>query len=318
MVKTYLLSVDGKKVLSPLFSVYEFSSTSPSPYSPTKTYSDKVLISEELISALEQLCNTMGVTKTRISSGYRTPEHDKAVGGNGRGQHTYGKAVDICFYGKDGKIIDTRFVSCIAQDLGVFNGIARISTNYIHLDVGNRVSKYLGDETKSYNTVTKNFYSYYGLTKAQVSKYIAVPYELDKNKKTKPTISYQVYTNKWLPYVSNSTKDTVKDYAGIENKPIHALRIKVDNGSFKYRVHMAGINSWTEWIETSDKDFAGVENQALNIDAIEIDNTGFGFDIDYYVSVLERASYYPTVRNRNDYAGSFGKSIDKVVIYIGE
>ena len=99
MVKTYSLRKDGNTRISPHFQVYEFASTYPSPYgNPWKLYSDNVLIDSDLIQILEELFNKLHASKCIISSGYRTPEHDKRVGGNGHGQHTLGLACDCTFY----------------------------------------------------------------------------------------------------------------------------------------------------------------------------------------------------------------------------
>lgn len=157
-MKIYSLSRDGKTKLSPHFQVYEFASTSPSPYNYNTIYTDTVLIDEELLEKLETLFSLLCATKCKISSGYRTVDHDKAVGGNGQGQHTKGNAVDCCFY-KNNKVIDSRIVSIFAQTVG-FNGIARISNNYTHLDT-RKNSRYMGDETKSNNSVCSDFLEYY-------------------------------------------------------------------------------------------------------------------------------------------------------------
>ena len=72
----------------------------------------------------------------------------------------------VC-YDKSGSVISAKTVCCKAQDLG-FGGIANITGAYtsVHLDVRTG-SRYYGDETKGTNTVTNNFYSYFGISKAQ-------------------------------------------------------------------------------------------------------------------------------------------------------
>lgn len=123
------------------------------------------LISDELLMMLERLYVKLNASKGVISSGYRCSTHDKAVGGNGYGQHTKGTAVDIIFYDSSNNPISSKIVSCVAQDLG-FGGIANITNSYTytHLDVrtGN---KYYGNEVISYNTVTTDFYKYYDIAK---------------------------------------------------------------------------------------------------------------------------------------------------------
>lgn len=166
-VKTYSYKTQGNKYISTHTQVKEFASKSG-----TKLYSDTVLVDETLLAMIEKLFAKLNCKKYIVSSGYRTAAHDKAVGGNGKGQHTKGKAVDACFYDKNGKIISAKIVCCVAQDLG-FKGIANISKayKYVHLDMGDRAKVYYGDEIKGTNTVTDNFYKYFGVSAADVAKY---------------------------------------------------------------------------------------------------------------------------------------------------
>lgn len=94
------------------------------------------LISDELVSKLEQLYAALDCGKIIVNSGYRCPEHDKAVGGTSTGQHTKGTAADVVCYDKSGSVISAKTVCCKAQDLG-FSGIANITSAYtsVHLDV---------------------------------------------------------------------------------------------------------------------------------------------------------------------------------------
>lgn len=167
-VKTYNLSKQGNEYVSKHIQVKEMASIGQG-----KTYSNTVKIDTNLIEMVEKLFEKMKCSKVIISSGYRTYKHDKVVGGNGAGPHTKGKAIDCCFYDKNNKIISAKYVCCIAQDLG-FNGIANISSKYkyVHLDVMSRI--YKGDEIKSNNTVTKNFYNYFGITKEKLYNYFGL------------------------------------------------------------------------------------------------------------------------------------------------
>ena len=127
--------------------------------------SHETLIASELVDKLETLYTALNCSKIIVTSGYRCPEHDKAVGGTSSGQHTKGTAADVCCYGQDGQPISSKTVCCKAQDLG-FGGIANITSSYqyTHLDVrtGYRL---LGDETKGNGTVTEDFYKYFGIKK---------------------------------------------------------------------------------------------------------------------------------------------------------
>ena len=101
--------------LSPHFSAREFRCKCSSPHT--------FQVSEQLISMLEQLYAALDCGKIIVSSGYRCAAHDKAVGGNGAGQHTKGTAADVVCYDKSGSVISAKTVCCKAQDLG-FGGIA--------------------------------------------------------------------------------------------------------------------------------------------------------------------------------------------------
>lgn len=184
-VMTYSYKHDKDKYCSEHTKVKEFASKRGN-----KLYSNTVLIDEELINKIELLFTALNCSKYIISSGYRTPEHDKAVGGNGKGQHTKGKAVDACFYDKKGAIIPAPYVCCVAQDLG-FKGIANISKNYryVHLDM-RTVGTYKGDETKGYNTVTNDFYKYFNISKAQVERYTGA-------NKSITQVAQEVIAGKW-------------------------------------------------------------------------------------------------------------------------
>lgn len=121
-------------------------------------------INPNLVDNLEKLYRVLDCSRIVITSGYRCPDHDKAVGGNGTGQHTKGNAADIICYGQDGNIISTKKVACKAQDIG-FRGIGNIDSTYtaIHVDVRTG-AKWYGDEAVRGGTsgsVTDDFYRYY-------------------------------------------------------------------------------------------------------------------------------------------------------------
>ena len=126
--------------------------------------SHETLLASELIDKLESLYTALNCSKIIVTSGYRCPEHDKAVGDTSSGQHTKGTAADVCCYGQP---ISSKTVCCKAQDLG-FGGIANITSSYqyTHLDV--RTSgKWYGDEIHGNGTVTDDFYKYFGIEKAE-------------------------------------------------------------------------------------------------------------------------------------------------------
>ena len=125
------------------------------------------MIASALVDKLESLYTALNCSKIIVTSGYRCPDHDKAVGGTSSGQHTKGTAADVCCYGQGGYPISSKTVCCKAQDLG-FTGIANITAayQYTHLDV--RTSgKWYGDEVYGNGTVTDDFYKYFGMEKTE-------------------------------------------------------------------------------------------------------------------------------------------------------
>lgn len=140
----------------------------------------EIKLNYSLIWQLEKIMDIVGGSITIINSGYRCPQHDKNVGGSGVGQHVNGNAADCVFYDENKQVIDTKRLSCIAQDLGL-GGIANITSSYtaIHLDVRTGY-RWLGNEVVNNNTVTDDFYKYYRLTKDQV-------YPKKKEEEPKPT-----------------------------------------------------------------------------------------------------------------------------------
>lgn len=150
---------DDQTQLSPHFNAREFRCQCGQPH--------ETLIASELIDKLEALYTALNCSKIIVTSGYRCPEHDKAVGGTSSGQHTKGTAADVCCYGQDGQPISSKTICCKAQDLS-FTGIANITSSYqyTHLDV--RTSgKWYGDEIHGNGTVTDDFYKYFGMEKSE-------------------------------------------------------------------------------------------------------------------------------------------------------
>ena len=84
-VKTYSLKKDGEKQLSENFKVKEFR---------CKDGSDTILIDDNLPKLLQEIRDAFGRPVT-INSAYRTPAHNKRVGGVSASQHVKGTAADI-------------------------------------------------------------------------------------------------------------------------------------------------------------------------------------------------------------------------------
>lgn len=124
-----------------------------------------------------------------------------------------------------------------------------------------------------------------------------------------PDIIYAVKTAKgWLPAVKNT-----EDYAGIENKPITGVMIKLSDGTpLKYRVHTIG-GKWLSYVTGYDKtDYKnGYAGNGQEIDAVEI--VCDKYQVAYKVSSTTNGkAYYSEVIDGEDYAGVFGRVVDKL------
>lgn len=128
-----------------------------------------IKIEEELVNKMETLFAKLHASKCIISSGYRCPDYDIQIGGFA-GRHSEGLAADCIYYAEDGSIIPSKIVICVANDLGIFNGIANIDGNYVHLD-NRKGSTYKGDEPRGNGSYWTNPYDYFGVSKEEVRKY---------------------------------------------------------------------------------------------------------------------------------------------------
>jgi len=131
---------------------------------------------------------------------------------------------------------------------------------------------------------------------------------------------------KWLPEVKN-----LNDYAGIVGKPITDVAIRVSKGSVKYRAHVKG-GGWLSWITKCDtSDVMGYAGIGSPIDALEVyyytpsdivSKSGY-LRAKYRVSPVNSGYYdwqYDTEKTngQDGYAGSFGKTIDRLQITLSK
>ena len=84
-IRTYSLARDGKTYLAPCFQVKEFA---------CKDGTDSILLDDELVVLLQCIREHFG-KPVHITSGYRTAEHNAAVGGAKSSQHIQGRAADF-------------------------------------------------------------------------------------------------------------------------------------------------------------------------------------------------------------------------------
>lgn len=111
---------------------------------------------------------------------------------------------------------------------------------------------------------------------------------------------------------SEVTNDS--DYAGVTKRAITDVAIKVTSGAIKYRVHVCG-GSWLSWVTGYNWNDAnnGYAGNGKAIDGIQIVPTTSGTNVKYRVATIG-GNYLPWVTNDNDYAGWYGKQIDKLQV----
>lgn len=178
--------------------------------------SNVIKYSEETIAKLEKIFDTCpNVGKGIVESGYRTPEYSVKVGGTKDDGHVVGIAADLKWYNKDGKLIPPKYIACVAQDLG-FTGIG-IMKNSIHLDTRTTANykngKWWGDETNGKSGI-KDFYAYFGLTRADVTAVLGKVEPPKAEVKVEPPVKVEAPTQE-EPKTEETTEDMVKANAGV-------------------------------------------------------------------------------------------------------
>lgn len=123
-IKAYSKAKDGNKKVSTNFRVKEFACTDGS---------DPIFIDSDLVNVLQKIRAHFGKSVT-ITSAYRTPGKNKAVGGTTYSQHLYGKAADIKVKGVSPKKV-AAYAETLLKNKG---GIGTYST-FTHVDT--RVTK---------------------------------------------------------------------------------------------------------------------------------------------------------------------------------
>ena len=128
-IKAYSKAKDGNNKVSTNFKVKEFACTDGS---------DPIFIDSELVTVLQKIRSHFGKSVT-ITSAYRTPGKNKAVGGETYSQHLYGKAADIKVSGVAPKKV-AEYAETLLKNKG---GIGTYST-FVHIDVRATKSRWKG------------------------------------------------------------------------------------------------------------------------------------------------------------------------------
>lgn len=128
-IKAYSKERDGNKKLSTNFKVKEFACLDGS---------DPIFIDSDLVDVLQKIRSYFGRPIT-ITSAYRTPARNKAVGGTTYSQHLYGRAADIKVRGIAPKRV-AEYAETLLKNKG---GIGTYST-FTHIDTRATKSRWNG------------------------------------------------------------------------------------------------------------------------------------------------------------------------------
>lgn len=128
-IKAYSKAKDGNKNLSTNFKVKEFACTDGT---------DPIFVDSDLVNVLQKIRAHFGKSVT-ITSAYRTPSKNKAVGGETYSQHLYGKAADIKVNG-----VTPKKVAAYAETLLKNKGGIGIYSTFTHIDVRATKSRWNG------------------------------------------------------------------------------------------------------------------------------------------------------------------------------
>lgn len=128
-VQVYSLAKDGSKYISKNFRVREFR---------CKDGTDVIFIDPELVEILQKIRAYFGKAVT-INSAYRTPAHNKKVGGADYSQHLYGTAADIVVKG-----ITPKKVKSYVETLMPSSGGIGVYSWGVHVDTRKTKSRWDG------------------------------------------------------------------------------------------------------------------------------------------------------------------------------
>ena len=97
---------------------------------------------QELADNLQVLRDNFGLPIS-INSGYRSPSHNRSIGGVKNSQHVQGKAADITVSGKSPKEVHQAIENLIAEGKMKQGGLGLYST-FVHYDIRGTKARWNG------------------------------------------------------------------------------------------------------------------------------------------------------------------------------
>lgn len=274
-------------------------------------------------------CRVLESGNCEITQGYNSNHHANDIVGAGYTldnvvAHSEGKIIFFQdgYDNMSGSVGNASYGNCVKIDHG--NGYY---TLYAHMRKGlsvrngeyvkkGQVLGYMGNSGNA-NGGHLHFEVWNGKTRINPTNYL--DNDLPNVKKGYTgTITYQGYTNEWLPEV-NKCDNTPEGYIGIYGTPLTAFRCKPQYGELIYEVHtlngewIGAVNS-NDYSKGNGDSFAGYLGKP--IDGIRIKSTE-GW-VRYRVHILggdwlEWAEGFGD--SGNEYAGIYGQVIDGIQMY---
>lgn len=148
MVKEYSLKKDGKLHVSPHFKVEELA---------CHDGEDKVLVSTETLSMVENIRHHFGDAEVECLSGYRSPSYNASKKGAPKSQHMLGKAMDIRIKGIKPRVIAIYAESLKPGGLGLYEYKGEFD-GFVHIDSRDNRSRWYQDNPDGPAQPSNGFY----------------------------------------------------------------------------------------------------------------------------------------------------------------
>lgn len=135
-IRRYSLAKDGNRRLAPDFKVRELR---------CRDGTDTIMVDEVLTVVLQCIREHFGKAVT-ITSGYRTPAHNAAVGGAKSSQHLLGRAADIRVQGVSVEDVAAYAESLLPNCGGIGRYPVKVgrATGWVHLDTRAEKARWRG------------------------------------------------------------------------------------------------------------------------------------------------------------------------------